>query len=49
MTGYSLAMLLQAFDWELPTGARLDREVGGGSSGSMGCSLATAASRRGGG
>ncbi|KAL6644401.1 hypothetical protein ACP70R_016009 [Stipagrostis hirtigluma subsp. patula] len=24
MTGYSLAMLLQAFDWELPAGAKLD-------------------------
>uniref|UniRef100_A0A0A9DS96 Uncharacterized protein n=1 Tax=Arundo donax TaxID=35708 RepID=A0A0A9DS96_ARUDO len=24
MTAYSLAMLLQAFDWELPAGARLD-------------------------
>ncbi|KAJ1269531.1 hypothetical protein BS78_07G218700 [Paspalum vaginatum] len=24
MTGYSLAMLLQAFDWELPPGERLD-------------------------
>lgn len=26
MTAYSLAMLLQAFDWELPAGARLDME-----------------------
>jgi cytochrome P450 len=26
MTAYSLAMLLQAFDWELPAGARLDLE-----------------------
>ncbi|OEL25788.1 Geraniol 8-hydroxylase [Dichanthelium oligosanthes] len=26
MTSYSLAMLLQAFDWELPAGARLDLE-----------------------
>jgi hypothetical protein len=24
VTGYSLAMLLQAFHWELPAGARLD-------------------------
>ncbi|CAL5000699.1 unnamed protein product [Urochloa decumbens] len=26
MTAYSLAMLVQAFDWELPAGARLDME-----------------------